>query len=136
MQPVMELARLTRVWTSVAGEPWATVGKPLRLHNGILFLGVPDASWAQRLALDGRKLRRAVEKALGHEVTIRHRVIGRAEEEPWTPVEPRFDDPHVTEAVDTVPDGPLRDALRAYLAHLAAFQERNRLIANNPEEKR
>lgn len=135
MQPVMELARLTRVWTSVVGEPWATVGKPLRIHNGILFLGVPDASWAQRLALDGRKLKRAVEKALGHEVTIRHRVIGAADAEPWTPVEPRFDDPHVAEAVEKVPQGPLRDALRAYLAHLAAFQERNGITTNNPEEK-
>lgn len=133
MQPVMELARLTRVWTSVAGEPWATVGKPLKLHNGILFLGVPDASWAQRLALDGRKLRRAVEKALGHEVTIRHRVIGASAENTWTPVEPRFDDPHVAEAVGAVPEGPLRDALRAYLAHLAAFQERNG-ITNHTEE--
>lgn len=136
MQPVMEVARLHRVWAELVGEPWADAARPLRLYNGILFVSVADASWAQRLALEGRKLERVISRRLGYPITLRHRVVGRAESAPWTPVRPRFDDANVERAVAAAPEGPLRDALRRYFAYLAAHQERNGIAETTVEEKR
>lgn len=127
LQPVVDLARLCGEWANLQGEPWGTASWPIRLQHGTLFIGVPDASWAQRLAYDSRKIVRRIEGYLGYPVKLRHRVVP-AEPEPEPPpgpLEPRWDDPHVLEAVRHVPSGPLRDALEKYLAHLAAFQERH-----------
>jgi hypothetical protein len=126
IQPIVDLARLVNAWDELQGEPWGSASWPLRLQNGILFVGVADASWAQRLAYDSRKIVRRVEQLLGYGVKLRHRIVPtEPEPEPFSPVEPRWDDPHVREAVKHVPPGPLRIALETYLAHLAAFQERN-----------
>lgn len=121
LQPVVDMARLHREWPRLVGEPWGGVSRPIRLHNGVLFLAVPDASWAQRLAYDGRALARKVEGYLGYAVTLRHRVAAPQAPAPaWSPLEPLTSDPRVAAAVAAVPAGRLRDALTTYLGYFAA----------------
>ena len=126
VQPVIDVARLYREWPRVMPEPWAAVSRPLRLQNGVLYLTLPDASWAQRLAYEGRMLARKIEAFLGYAVTLRHR-IEQPEPPlaPWQPVAPLADDPRVLAAVAAAPAGVLRDALNRYFSRLAAFQDRN-----------
>jgi hypothetical protein len=124
MQPVMDVARLATAWADLQGEPWGSVGKPLKIHNGILWLEVPDASWGQRLAYDGRRVAGRASEFLGYDVALRHRVTPPAKVVKIYPVPiPQVGDPRVQEAVRGMEEGPLRQALQNYLELLVAYQD-------------
>lgn len=106
------------------GEPWGTASWPIRLHNGVLWIGVADASWAQRLAYDTRRMTRRASEFLGFEVILRHRVTEAppAPPEPPAPVLPIRGAPGVNEALAKVPEGALKQVLQNYLERLAGYQ--------------
>lgn len=120
----MELARLSGAWAKLQGEPWGTASWPIRLHNGVLWIGVADASWAQRLAYDNRRITRRAAEFLGIEITLRHRVTEAPPPppEPLPPVLPIRGAPGVNEALAAVPDGALKQVLQNYLERLAGYQ--------------
>jgi hypothetical protein len=129
LQPVIDVACLHRDWPRVAGEPWGSVSAPFRLRDGVLYLTLPDASWAQRLAYEGRGLARKVEAYLGRPVTLRHRVSQRAEPPPARPpLAPLVGDPRVLAAVAGVEDPRLREALTSFFGHVAATWEPNQPV--------
>jgi hypothetical protein len=124
LQKVFDIARLQAKWAVVQGEPWGTASWPLRLQNGILWIGVPDASWAQRMAMDKRRIIERAAGYLGYEVELRHRVSVPLPEPPPAPpkLEPVLDDPRVHEALRELPEGAIRQAMENYLSRLAAYQ--------------
>ena len=125
VERALDAGRLAASWESLLGEPWGTAARPLRLTNGVLWLGVADSSWAQRLAFDLRRISRRVERFLGYPVEIKSKVIAwevpAAEPEP--PKAPLRDDPRVLRAVKDMPADSLRELFRDYLGHVAAYQQ-------------
>ncbi len=124
VQRAFALAQLTEEWPRLLGEPWGSMSWPLRMQNGILWIGVPDSSWAQRFAFENRRLRLRIEARLGNPVELRAQISRPAEPPP--PDKPPVvgvNTPEVEAAVSAMPDGALRDIMRGYLGRLAAYQK-------------
>ena len=121
----MQLARLTDAWPVVAGAAWAEHSHPIRLQNGVLWIGVPDSSWIQRFAFDSRRLQRKICAFLQAEVSVRAQIVQKVEEKPLERIdfEPEVT-PDVESALAHVESESLRSVLEGYLGNLAGYQRR------------
>jgi hypothetical protein len=136
VERALDAGRLAAAWPTIVGEPWGSEAWPLRLQNGVLWLGVADSSWAQRLAFDVHRLSRKVTAYLGYTVEIRAKVRTREQRqaEPMRRDAPLENDPRVLHAVRGMPTAALRSLFRNYLGRVAAYQQFNRPIGEKHDE--
>ncbi len=65
MPEAVDLERLVREWSELAGDPWAATATPVGWRDGVLVVEVPDGTTATLLRYETETLIGRLTKALG-----------------------------------------------------------------------
>lgn len=129
-------SRIRAIWAEIAGETLAARTRPNRLHEGVLWVDVPSAAWAQELSFVRNDLCQKLANALGPGALteIRFQPVTtpsarRSTTPPASDVSMRAVDPveraEVERETAHVEDLALREAIRgARLAHARSKRDR------------